>query len=88
MPWVSMEDRIWRSVWQTLQDQFNAFIGASGAPPPTVVIVVIGSMLIVNASLYNFLMHVVYAVLLRSMGYTITSIPRPVERLIFKQQVV
>ena len=72
---------------QTLQDQFNAFIGASGAPPPTVVIVVIGSMLTVNASLYTFLMHIVYAVLLRSMGYTITSIPKPVERLIFRQQV-
>lgn len=70
-----------------LQDQFNAFIGASGAPPPTVVIVVIGSMLTVNASLYVFLMHIVYAVLLRSMGYTITTIPKPVERLIFRQQV-
>ena len=52
-----------------------------------VVIVVIGSMLTVNACLYNFLMHVVYAVLLRSMGYTVTSVPKPVERMIFRQQV-
>ncbi|CAK0783478.1 hypothetical protein CVIRNUC_006677 [Coccomyxa viridis] len=71
----------------SLLDQFNAFIGTSGAPPPTVVVVVIGSMLTVNACLYNFLMHVVYAVLLRSMGYTVTSVPKPVERMIFRQQV-
>ena len=70
-----------------MQDQFNAFVGTSGAPPPTVVVVVIGSMLTVNASLYIFLIHVLYAVLLRSMGYTVSSIPRPVERLIFRQQV-
>ena len=70
-----------------MQDNFNAFVGTSGAPPPTVVVVVIGSMLTVNACLYNFLMHVVYAVLLRSMGYTITSIPKFIERLILKQQV-
>ena len=70
-----------------MQDQFNAFIGTSGAPPPTVVVVAIGSMLTVNACLYNFLMHVVYAVLLRSMGYTVTSVPKPVERMIFRQQV-
>ena len=70
-----------------MQDQLNAFLGTSGAPPPTVVVVVIGSMLTVNASLYIFLIHVLYAVLLRSMGYTVSSIPRPVERLIFRQQV-
>lgn len=70
-----------------MQDQFNAFVGTSGAPPPTVVVVVIGSMLTVNASLYVFLIHVLYAVLLRSMGYTVSSIPRPVERLLFRQQV-
>lgn len=70
-----------------MQDQFNAFMGTSGVPPPTVVVVVIGSMLTVNASLYIFLIHVLYAVLLRSMGYTVSSIPRPVERLLFRQQV-
>ncbi|KAK9905014.1 hypothetical protein WJX75_007808 [Coccomyxa subellipsoidea] len=35
----------------SLLDQMNAFIGASGAPPPTVVMVVLGTLLIVNAFL-------------------------------------
>ncbi len=66
----------------------NAFIGAAGAPPPTVVIVVLASLLIVNAVLYIFLMHVLYTVLLRSMGFTMSSLPAPVERAVFKRTVV
>ncbi|EIE18715.1 hypothetical protein COCSUDRAFT_20460, partial [Coccomyxa subellipsoidea C-169] len=72
----------------SLLDQMNAFIGASGAPPPTVVIVVLASLLIVNAVLYIFLMHVLYTVLLRSMGYTMSSLPASVERAVFKRTVV
>lgn len=65
----------------------NAFIGASGAPPPTVVLVVLGSVLIVNAALYIFLMHVLYTVLLRSMGFTMSGLPSFVERAVFKKSV-
>ncbi len=71
-----------------MQDQMNAFIGASGAPPPTVVLVVLGTVLVVNAALYIFLMHVLYTVLLRSMGFTMSSLPAFVERAVFKKSVV
>jgi hypothetical protein len=73
------------SVFLWMQDQLNAFIGASGAPPPTVVTVVIGSMLIVNALVYVLLMHVLYLVLLSSMGFTISRPPGFLERLIFRR---
>lgn len=77
-----------RGIIACVQDQMNAFIGASGAPPPTVVIVVLCSLLVVNAVLYIFLMHVLYTVLLRSMGYTVASMPAFVERAVFKKTVV
>jgi len=71
-----------------VQDQLNAFIGASGAPPPIVVKVVIGSLLVVNATLYIFLLHVLYAVLLRSMGFSFSKLPAFVERFVFRQRTV
>ncbi len=67
------------------QDQFSALLGSAGAPPPLVVKVVIGSMLGVNAALYIALMHVLYAVLLRGMGFSLAPAPRLVERLVFRQ---
>jgi hypothetical protein len=70
---------------RALQDQMSALLGASGAPPPAVVRVVIGSLLAVNAALYVALMHVLYAVLLRAMGYKVAAVPRLVERLVFRQ---
>lgn len=53
------------------------------APSPTAVTLAVGSMLTVCTCLYKSVMHhaAVYALLLRSMQYTITSISRLAERL-------
>jgi hypothetical protein len=85
LPWVPAVDVC---SYRRVQDQMNAFIGASGAPPPTVVMVVLGTLLIVNAVLYIFLMHVLYTVLLRSMGFTMSSLPASVERAVFKRSII
>lgn len=50
--------------------------------------VMIGSLLTVNAAVYVLLMHVLYLVLLRSMGFTITRVPAIVERMVFKSTIV
>lgn len=66
------------------QDQIAASIGASGSPHATVVLVVMGSLLVVNAVFYVFLMHILYSILLRNMGYTTSKIPWLVRKHIFK----
>ncbi|PRW59295.1 hypothetical protein C2E21_2172 [Chlorella sorokiniana] len=52
----------------SLLDQLSVALGTSGAPPPLAVAVVLASLLFVNSLMYVFLMHVLYAIMLRAMG--------------------
>ena len=65
-----------------VQDQASAFLGTSGAPPPVAVAATIASLLLVNSLFYVFLMHLLYALLLRGMGYATGPLPRFAERLV------
>ncbi len=63
------------SYWQKscivvcLQDQLSAAVGASGAPSVTAVICMIFALLLVNSLCYNFLLHVIYWLVLSGMGF-------------------
>lgn len=66
----------------SLLDQLSALLGATGAPPPLAVAVVLASLLFVNSLMYVFLMHVLYAIMLKSLGYTMHRLPRFAERFV------
>ena len=49
------------------------------------VIVVIGSLLAVNAAVYVFFLHLLYVLFLRGMGYQVGNVPGIVERRLLSQ---
>jgi len=57
-------------VWCS-QDQLSAFLGTSGAPSTAAVTVTLVSLLLVNALFYCALMHLLYVLILRGMGYEV-----------------
>jgi len=63
-----------------LLDQVSASMGASTVPEPNIVLLVIGILLLVNGIVYSFMLHVLYAMFLRSMGYQLENIPNNVKR--------
>lgn len=71
-----------------MQDQIAATVRVSGSPSVTVVLVVMGSLLVVNAVFYVFLMHILYVVMLRNLGYKTAPVPRLVQRHVFKGLIV
>ncbi|EFJ47259.1 hypothetical protein VOLCADRAFT_81593 [Volvox carteri f. nagariensis] len=56
-------------------DQASAALGLSGAPSPLAVNCTISSLLLINGLTYCFLVHVVYRVLLGTMGYQLGPLP-------------
>jgi hypothetical protein len=67
-----------------LLDQMSAAVGASGAPSPAAVASMIFALLLVNGSCYVFLLHVLYTLILGSMGYAaqLPAIPGLVRRFL------
>lgn len=61
-------------------------MGSSGAPSLLAVSITIGSLLLVNSFVYVAMMHVLYAVLLRSMGMQGSPMPAAVYRMIYRSE--
>jgi hypothetical protein len=59
----------------------SSLIGSSGAPSLTAVVVTMTSLLFVNALVFVVLTTLLYAVVLRAMGYAPPSLPAFLERL-------
>ena len=80
--WVMNEDLLRLLVVNVcnLLDQVSASMGASTVPEPNIVLLVIGILLLVNGIVYSFMLHVLYAMFLRSMGYQLENIPNNVKR--------
>lgn len=70
----------------SLKDQLSAFVGTSGSPSLMAVTITLMSLLAVNSLFYCFMMHVLYMILLRSMGYDTGPAPSIVARLFRQQQ--
>lgn len=60
----------------------SGFLGTSGAPSMLAVSVTICSILIVNATFYVFMMHILYTIMLKGMGYSIGKTPKFLSKLI------
>lgn len=69
-------------------DQMLALLGISGAPSLLVVVVTLASLLAVNCTFYVFLMHLMYELILRQMGYSTGRMPGLVQRLLHRQRVM
>ena len=65
-----------------LLDQLSAVLGTAGSPPLMAVAVVLCSLLFVNSLMFVALSHVLYAIMLHSMGHQLHSMPKFVERLV------
>ncbi|GFR50418.1 hypothetical protein Agub_g12635 [Astrephomene gubernaculifera] len=66
-----------------LLDNVTAAMGITGAPSPLVVSSLVFSLLLVNGLIYCFLVHVVYRVLLNSMGYKLGPLPDIVNKYLY-----
>jgi len=64
----------------TLQDNMSAWMGTSGAPSYSSVAITLVSMLAVNSLFYVFMMHILYAIMLKSMGYPTQPLPKILQR--------
>ncbi|CAG9465514.1 unnamed protein product [Pedinophyceae sp. YPF-701] len=76
--WVMNENllRLLVSNVCTLLDQIAASMGTTGVPSPSTVYGLIGVLLMVNGLAYSLLLHALYAVLLKGMGYTDIFVPK------------
>ena len=59
----------------SMLDQISATIGATGAPSSTAVACMLFSLLLVNSIIYCFLLHVIYRLVLQSMGFQLGPLP-------------
>jgi len=64
-----------------LQDNMSSWIGTSGSPSFLGVAIALASMLIVNSLFYVFMMHVLYTMILKNMGYKVNPLPQFLQRL-------
>jgi hypothetical protein len=58
----------------------GAWMGSSGSASFSGVAITLFSMLAVNAVFYVFMMHVLYTILLSSMGYSVRPLPGVLKR--------
>jgi hypothetical protein len=65
-----------------LLDQLSAALGTTGSPPLMAVVTTLCSLLFVNGVMYVFLMHMLYAILLRGMGITLHGMPKFAQRFL------
>lgn len=59
----------------SMLDQISATIGSTGAPSSTAVACMLFSLLLVNSVIYCFLLHVIYRLVLQSMGFQLGPLP-------------
>lgn len=64
-----------------LQDNMSSWIGTSGSPSFLGVAIALVSMLVVNSLFYVFMMHVLYTMILKNMGYKVNPLPQFLQRL-------
>jgi hypothetical protein len=66
-----------------LLDQISAALGTSGAPSTAAVVSMIFALLLVNGFCYVFLLHVLYRVMLASMGFQLGPLPGLVRKYLY-----
>lgn len=59
----------------------SSWIGTSGSPSFLGVAIALVSMLVVNSLFYVFMMHVLYTMILKNMGYKVNPLPQFLQRL-------
>lgn len=82
--WISNENlmSLMLTNIHNMLDQFSAIVGTAGAPSLTAVTVTLASLLLVNAAFYVFVMHVLYTLILRGMGYEVGPTPKFLQRFL------
>ena len=63
-----------------MQDQVAALTGLSGAPGPATITAVMLSLLLMNSLVYTSVLHGIYFVALRGLGYDVVSVPSFIRR--------
>lgn len=66
-----------------LQDQLSAAVGSYGSPSTLAIVSMIFALLLVNGICYVFLIHVVYHVILGSMGFKLGALPGFVRKYLY-----
>lgn len=66
-----------------MQDQLSAAIGSYGSPSTMAIVSMIFALLLVNGICYVFLIHVVYHVILGSMGFKLGALPGFVRKYLY-----
>lgn len=64
-----------------MQDNMSSWIGTSGSASFLGVAIALVSMLVVNSLFYVFMMHVLYTMILKNMGYKVNPLPQFLQRL-------
>ncbi|PNW81039.1 hypothetical protein CHLRE_07g340150v5 [Chlamydomonas reinhardtii] len=83
---VMMNENMWALMLSNIYnmlDQISASLNISGAPSPLLVSCMVGSLLLVNSLTYNFLVQLVYRMLLGGMGYDLGSVPPLVAKYLY-----
>lgn len=68
----------------SLLDQILAMLGVSGAPSLLAVQVTMASLFAVNCLFYVLLMHCMYEVILRQLGYDVGLMPSALRRVLYR----
>jgi len=63
-----------------------ALTGAPGAPSQLVIQVVMVSTLLVNCLIYTSMLHVIYAIMLKSLGYDSITVPEFIKKRLLPAQ--
>jgi hypothetical protein len=56
--------------------------GGGGAPTMTAVAVTLASLFFVNSAFYVFMMHLLYTLILKGMGYSVGRVPNFLKKLV------
>jgi hypothetical protein len=80
--WVTNENllELLISNAHTLLDNMSSWIGSAGSASFSGVAITLVSMLAVNAVFYVYMMHVLYTIILNSMGYKVRPLPKMLQR--------
>lgn len=66
-----------------LQDRLAAALGSSGSPSTLQINCMIFALLLVNGICYVFMLHVIYHVILSSMGFKLGQLPGIVKKYLY-----
>jgi hypothetical protein len=82
--WISNENlmALMLNNIHNMLDQIAAIVGGSGAPSIAAVGITLASLLLVNALFYVSMMHLLYILILKNMGYETGPLPRFIQSLI------